>query len=66
MPDQNITKENKLEKVFLSERFMAAACIFMAAAGVVSLAFCIREQDAFEVFALLIKLVTAVTMYFAF
>ena len=57
---------NKLEKIFLSERFMAAVCIFMAVAGVVSLAFCFMEQDSFEIFALLIKLVTAVTMFLAF
>ena len=66
MIDQNNTKENKLEKVFLNERFMAAVCIIMAAAGVASLVFCLREQDAFETFALLIKLVTAVTMFLAF
>ena len=66
MPDQNTAKENKLEKVFLNERFMAAACIVMAAAGVVSLVFCFKEQDAFEIFALVAKLVTAVTMFLAF
>ncbi|MBR3743236.1 MAG: hypothetical protein IKN04_22745 [Clostridia bacterium] len=57
---------NKLEKVFLNERFMAAVCIMMAAAGAASLVFCFREQDAFEIFALLVKLVTAVTMFLAF
>ena len=66
MTDQKNKKGNKLEKAFLSERFMAAVCIIMAAAGAVSLAFCFREQDAFEIFALLVKLVTAVTMFFAF
>ena len=66
MADRNTAKGNRLEKVFLSERFMAAVCIFMAAAGAVSLVLCVREQDAFEIFALLIKLVTAVTMYLAF
>ena len=66
MQDRNTTKGNRLEKIFLSERFMAAACIFMAAAGAVSLVFCIMEQDAFEIFALLVKLVTAVAMYLAF
>ena len=66
MQDRNTTKGNRLEKIFLSERFMAAACIFMAAAGAMSLVFCIMEQDAFEIFALLVKLVTAVAMYLAF
>ena len=66
MQDQNTMNGNRLEKVFLSERFMAAACIVMAAAGAASLILCIKEQDAFEIFALAIKLVTAVTMYLAF
>ena len=66
MTDQNTTKGNRLEKVFLNERFMAAVCIVMAAAGLVSLVFCFRDQDAFEIFALLIKLVTAVNMFLAF
>ena len=66
MTNQNTAKGNRLEKVFLNERFMAAVCIMMAAAGVVSLVFCFMEQDAFEIFALLVKLVTAVTMFLAF
>ena len=66
MPDLNTMNGNRLEKIFLNERFMAAVCIIMAAAGVASLGFCLREQDAFEIFALLIKLVTAVTMFLAF
>ena len=59
-------KENRLEKVFLSERFMGAVCIFMVVTGLASLVFCIMEQDSFETFALLIKLVTAFTMFLAF
>ena len=66
MQNQNTMNGNRLEKVFLNERFMAAVCIMMAAAGVVSLVLCFREQDAYEIFALLAKLVTAVTMFFAF
>ena len=66
MTNQNTAKGNRLEKIFLNERFMAAVCIMMAAAGVVSLVFCFMEQDAFEIFALLVKLVTAVTMFLAF
>ena len=59
-------KENRLEKVFLNERFMAAVCVFMAVTGLASLVFCVMENDSFETFALLIKLVTAVTMFLAF
>ena len=66
MTDQNNTKDSRLEKVFLNERFMAVVCIVMAAAVVASLVLCFREQDAFDIFALLVKLVTAVTMFLAF
>ena len=66
MPDQNTANEKRLEKAFLSERFMAAVCIIMAAAGAASLVFCFMEQDAFEIFALLVKLVTAANMFLAF
>lgn len=66
MSDHNSMKESRIEKVFLSERFMAFVCVFMVAAGLVSLAFCLVERDSFETFALLIKLVTAVAMFQAF
>ncbi|MBR1634749.1 MAG: hypothetical protein IJ682_06785 [Lachnospiraceae bacterium] len=51
-----------MEKVFLNEWFMAGTCIFMVATGLVSLIFCLAEQDSFEMFALMAKLVTATTM----
>ena len=66
MPNQNTTKENRLEKAFLNERFMAAVCMVMTAAGVVSFALSFQEQDAFEKFALLVKMVTAINMFLAF
>jgi len=59
-------KNNRLEKMFLNERFMAAVCIFMVAAGLASLVFNVMEQDSFDTFALLIKTVTALTMFLAF
>ena len=34
----------------------------MVATGLVSLIFCLAEQDSFEMFALMAKLVTATTM----
>ena len=46
--DKKATKENGLAKIFLSERFMAAICVLMAAAGIVSLVFCFMEKDSFE------------------
>ena len=66
MSDRNMVNENRLEKVFLNERFMAAVCMVMVISGLASLVFCIIEQDAFEIFALLIKLITAFTMFLAF
>ena len=66
MSDRYGKKENRIEKAFLSERFMVIVCIFMIVAGLVSIIFCWMEQDSFETFALLIKLVTAVTMFLAF
>ncbi len=67
MADNSLPKEKeKRESIFLKERFMAAACIFAAAAGLVSLVLCIRARDAFAVFETLTKLVTAVAMYLAF
>ncbi|MBP3204412.1 MAG: hypothetical protein J6M66_03195 [Lachnospiraceae bacterium] len=66
MSEEYRARENRLEKIFLSERFMAAACAFMTVAGLVSLFFCFMEQDAFEIFALVIKLVTATAMFQAF
>ena len=59
-------KNNRLEKMFLNERFMAAVCSFMTAAGLASLVFNVMEQDSFDTFALLIKTVTALTMFLAF
>ncbi len=66
MTNQNTTKETRLEKAFLNERFMAAVCMVMTAAGVVSFALSFQEQDAFEKFALLVKMVTAINMFLAF
>ena len=66
MSDSYSNKESRLEKAFLSERFMVVVCIFMVVAGLVSIIFCWIEQDSFETFALAIKLVTAATMFLAF
>ena len=59
-------KEKKTESVFLSERFMTAACCFVVAAGLVMLTLCSRERDSLAVFETLTKLVTTVAMYLAF
>ncbi len=66
MPEENNTKIKKLESIFLNEHFMAAVCVFIAAAGLISLIFFRTQMDAFEKFGLLIKLVSAVNIYFAF
>lgn len=66
MSQSKVKGKGRLEKMMLNERFMAAVCIFMVAAGLVSLVFCVKEKDSFEIFALLVKMVTAVTMFLAF
>ena len=60
----NIAK--KEESFFLDERFMAVTCIIVLVTGLVSLYFCVREGETFELFELLTKLVTAAAMYLAF
>ena len=66
MPEENNTKIKKLESILLNERLMAAVCAFIAGAGMISLIFFRGEMDAFEKFGLLVKLVSAVNIYFAF
>ena len=56
----------KRESIFLNERFMAAMCIVVLASGLVSLYFCLRQGETFELFELLTKLVTAAAMYQAY
>ena len=61
-----MTKEKKRESLFLNEHLMAAVCAFIAAAGLISLMFFHSEMDMFEIFGSLVKLITAVDIYFAF
>ena len=54
------------KSVFLNERFMAAVCVFAAAFGI-PLYFLFRmENDVFSRFEVLIKLLTAISLYFSF
>ena len=57
---------NRIETLFLSERFMAAVCAFIAAMGLISLFLFRGEMEMFEIFGVLVKVVTAVMIYFAF
>ena len=66
MPDEHVTETKQRDSIFLKERFMAAVCIFVVAAGLVSVGLSIREKDSFAVFQGLVKLVTAAAMYLAF
>ena len=66
MPDEHVTETKQRDSIFLKERFMAAVCIFVVAAGLVSVGLSIRERDSFAVFQGLVKLVTAAAMYLAF
>ena len=58
--------KKKRESIFLSERFMKAACIFAIATGLASMILRLREGDAFAVFESLTKLLAAGAMYLAF
>lgn len=66
MPDTVHPREKEKDSVFLNERFMAAACVFVVAASLASLFLSFVEKDLFSVFEIIIKLVTAVTMFLAF
>lgn len=66
MPDTVHPRGKKKDSVFLNERFMAAACVFVVAASLASLFLSFVEKDLFSVFEIIIKLVTAVTMFLAF
>lgn len=66
MSDRYSSKGNRLEKVFLSERYMEVVYAFMATAGLVSLVFSLKAGDSFETFSLLVKLTTATAMFSAF
>ncbi len=56
----------KRNSIYLSEYFMAAACIAVVVVGIAALVLCIRQGDSFAIFGLLVRLVTAVAMYQAF
>ena len=66
MSDTANMESKPRESVFLNEYFMAAACAVVAITSLVSLFFCVRERDAFAVFEVATKLVTATAMYLAF
>ena len=66
MSDSSSTKKEPRPSIFLSERFMAAACAIVAVTSLVSLFLCVRERDSFAVFEVVTKLVTATAMYLAF
>ena len=65
MSEENNTIE-KPESLFLDERLMAAVAGVIAVGGFISLFFFRAEMDPFEKFGLLIKLLTAVAIYFTF
>ena len=56
----------KSESIFLNESFMVLIWIIALVTGLVSLYFCLREGETFELFELLTKLITAAAMYLAF
>lgn len=61
-----IDDNNRIETLFLSERCMAVVCAFIAAMGLISFVLFRNEMELFEIFGVLVKVVTAVMIYFAF
>ncbi len=66
MPNDNNEDKIRRESLFLNEHLMAALTVFKVGAGLISLIFFRDGLDSFDFFALLVKLITAVSMYFAF
>ena len=66
MTKKDSIQKDKRESIFLNERFMAAACAAVVAAGLASLFLCVRSGDSFLFFEILTKLLTASAMFLAF
>lgn len=66
MTKKDSIQKDKRESIFLNERFMAAACAAVVAAGLASLFLCVRGGDSFLFFEILTKLFTASAMFLAF
>ncbi len=66
MSESKITKSKQRESVFLNERLMTAACIFVAITSALSVFFVKSTGEPFTIFEILIKLLTTIAMYFAF
>ena len=65
MPEEQ-RKPSRIEMLLMDERCMAVMCIFVVASSLVSLIICFREGDSFSTFALLVKVLTAASMYLSF
>ena len=61
-----MNKKYVFEKIFLSDHFMSVICAIMVCAGLASLYFCLMEKDSFQMFAVFIKIITAIAMFKAF
>ena len=64
--EDNDTNKTGRESIYLSERFMTAACLFAVVAGVICFIIGKATGDFFSLFEITVKLVTTVAMYFAF
>ena len=61
-----ISSTEERESIFLNEYLMAAACIFAVVTSLILLIFFRSEANIFSTFEILIKMITAVSMFFAF
>lgn len=62
----NRTKDNGRESIFLNEHLMTVECIFVVITSIASFILLRMGGDSFTDFEVVVKLVTAVAMYFAF
>ena len=66
MADGIQTGKRKRESFFLNEHFMTAACAAVVLTSLISLVLCVRAKESFLAFEVIVKLVTAFSMYLAF
>lgn len=66
MSEENISKENTHESIFLNERLMTIACMFVVVASVISFIFFRMAGESYADFEVVVKLVTSVFMFYAF
>ncbi len=66
MTETSINSPDGKESIFLNEHFMTAVCVFAVVSGMLFFVLSCIDKDSFARFEIVIKIFTAVAMYFAF